>query len=83
MADADQASNIHTPLVIVLALVPGFGGAAYLASSPLRSKLLARLLLDQLAWKLLFKLYRRTHIGRWLSPPVSPVEPQSASAAPV
>ena len=79
-ADADQGSNIHTPLVMFLALIPGIGGVAYLASGPLRSKLLARLMFDQLAWKLPFKLYRRTHIGRWLAPPA---RTQNAGAVPV
>ena len=68
LVEADQFSNIHTPLVMGLALVPALGGAAYLASPPLRSKLLARLMLDQAAWKLPFKLYHRTRIGRWLAP---------------
>ena len=76
-ADADQVPNIHTPLVIGLALVPALGGVAYLASAPLRSKILARLMLDQAAWKLPFKLYQRTHIGRWLAPPVRQTELQA------
>ena len=83
VVDPDQVSNIHTPLVMVLALVPALGGAAYLASSPLRSKLLARLMLDQVAWKLPFKLYHRTRIGRWLAPPEKHSEPQGSGAIPV
>ena len=83
VVDADQATNIHTPLVMGLALVPAAGGAAYLASPPLRSKLLARLMLDQVAWKLPFKLYQRTRIGRWLAPPAKLADPQSAGAVPV
>ncbi|MCH8297225.1 MAG: phosphatase PAP2 family protein [Chloroflexi bacterium] len=83
VADADQVPNIHTPLVMGLALVPALGGAAYLASSPLRNKLLARLMLDQVAWKLPFKLYHRTRIGRWLPPPVKLAGPQSAGEIPV
>ena len=83
VADAGQVPNIHTPLVMGLALVPALGGAAYLASSPLRSKLLARLMLDQVAWKLPFKLYHRTRIGRWLPPPVKLAGPQSAGEIPV
>ena len=69
-AGADRLPNVHTPLVMGLALLPAVGGVAYLASAPLRSKILVRLMLDQAAWKLPFKLYRRTHIGRWLAPPV-------------
>jgi len=83
VVDADQLYNIHTPWVMGLALVPALGGAAYLASPPLRSKLLACLMLDQAAWKLPFKLYHRTRIGRWLAPPVKPTKPQSAGAVPV
>ena len=79
VVDAGQVSNIHTPAVMGLALVPALGGAAYLVSRPLRSKLLARLMLDQVAWKLPFKLYDRTRIGRWLAPPVKHAESQNAS----
>ena len=32
MVDAVRPSTIHTPLVMGLALVPAFGGAAYLVS---------------------------------------------------
>jgi len=81
--DAGQVSNIHTPLVMVLALVPALGGAAYLASRPLRSKLLARLMLDQVAWKLPFKLYERTRIVRWLAPPVQHAGPPNSGGIPV
>ena len=82
VVDPAQASNIHTPVVMGLALVPALGGAAYLASRPLRSKLLARLMLDQVAWKLPFKFYHRTRIGRWLAPPVKHAEPQNAEKIP-
>ena len=81
--DAGRVTNIHTPVVMGLALVPAVGGAAYLASRPLRSKLLARLMLDQIAWKLPFRLYHRTRIGRWLAPPVKHAETRSAGAIPV
>ena len=80
--DADQVTNIHTPLVMGLALVPALGGAAYLASRPLRSKLLARLMLDQVAWKLPFKLYHRTRIGRWLAPATKKAVPRAPTTAP-
>ena len=83
VVDPAQVSNIHTPVVMGIALVPALGGAAYLASRPLRSKLLARLMLDQVAWKMPFKLYHRTRIGRWLAPPVKQAEPQRAGAVPV
>ena len=68
--NGEKIPNIHTPLVMVLALLPLFGSVAYLASAPMRSKILVRLMLDEAAWNLPFKLYRRTRIGRWLAPPV-------------
>ncbi len=63
-----RAPNIHNPLVMALAIIPGFGAIAYLAARPLRRKLLIRLMVDQVAWRLPFKLHQRTHLGRWLAP---------------
>ena len=62
--------NIHTPLVMALALVPALGGVAYFASRPLRNKPSIQLILDQAAWKLPFNLYQRWNLGRRLAPPV-------------
>ena len=61
-------ANIHNPLVMGLSLVPGLGAIAYLAARPLRKRLLVRLMLDQTAWKLPFRLYCRLHLARWLAP---------------
>ena len=66
--DTRRASNVHSPLVMVLSLVPGFGAAAYLAAGPLRSKLLVRLMMDQTASKLPFRLYERLSLSRLLAP---------------
>jgi len=63
----EEGYNIHTPLVMVLSLIPAFGAVAYLAARPLRNKLLIRLMLDQMAWKLPFKLYRRMRLGKLLA----------------
>lgn len=82
VADTEQGYNIHTPLVMGLALVPALGGASYMVSPPLRSKLLARLMLDQVAWKLPFKLYHKTPIGRWSAPPVKRAAPESGDKFP-
>ena len=60
--------NIHSPLVMVLSLVPVLGSFAYLTAHPIRSRLLMRLVLDQIAWKLPFGLYRHMRLGRWLAP---------------
>lgn len=54
-------------MVMVLSLLPVFGAVAYLAARPLRNKLLMRLMLDQIAWKLPFKLYERMRLARWLA----------------
>ncbi len=62
------ATNVHSPLVMVLALVPLLGGVAYLAARPLRRKLLIRLMLDQVAVKLPFKFYTRLRVNRLLAP---------------
>jgi hypothetical protein len=56
---------------MLLSVIPGFGAVAYLASRPLRRKLLVRLLLDQIAWKLPFRLHARMRLGRILAPPVA------------
>ena len=66
-AKGEEGSNIHTPLVMVLSILPAFGAVAYLAARPLRNKLLIRLMLDQMAWKLPFKLYYRMRLGKWLA----------------
>ncbi len=64
------SGNIHTPLVMLIALVPAFGAVAYLASKPLRRTILVRLILDQTCHKLPFKVYSRTRVVRLLAPPV-------------
>jgi hypothetical protein len=63
---AARIPNIHTPLVMALALLPGLGCFAYLAARPLWNGLLMRLVLDQAAWMLPFGLYRRMRLGRLL-----------------
>ncbi len=65
----ERGPNIHNPLVMFLSVIPGLGAVAYLASRPMRRKILVRLMLDQIAWKLPFKLYRRMHLARLLAPP--------------
>lgn len=65
---AGKPSNIHSPVVMAIALVPALGAVAYGASRPLRRKLIIRLLLDQIALKLPFKLYTRLNLARLLPP---------------
>ena len=64
----EKVPNIHSPLVMVIALIPAIGAVSYLASPPLRKKSLARLLLDQAASKMPFRLYTRTRLNRVLAP---------------
>ncbi len=66
--DGTKPENIHNPLVMFIALIPGFGAVAYLGARPLRQKILIRLMLDQSAWKLPFNLYSRFRLRRWFSP---------------
>ena len=63
-----RVANIHTPLVMVLSLVPGFGAVAYLAAPPLRQKLLIRLMFDQISRKISFRVYERMRLSQWLAP---------------
>ncbi|MGD9892955.1 MAG: hypothetical protein AB7U18_16885, partial [Dehalococcoidia bacterium] len=61
-----QALSIHSPLVILIAGMPGIGTFAYLASKPVRSNhLLLRVGLDAVLLKLPFHVYERTGL-RWV-----------------
>ncbi len=53
---------------MIIALAPAVGGVSYLASRPMRKKLLIRLALDQVAIKLPFKIYTRLKLDRRLAP---------------
>lgn len=64
-----KRTNIHTPLVMVLALLPALGGVAYMAARPLRTRPLVRLMFDQAAFGLPFGLYGRLRLARWLALP--------------
>lgn len=60
---ARQARRSHTILVMLIALLPGFGRLAYFASPALSGeRLLLIIPLDQVAQKLPFKVYRRLHL---------------------
>ena len=64
----EKVPNIHSPFVMGIALVPAIGAVSYRASPPLRKRSIARLLLDQAASKMPFKLYTRTRLNRVLAP---------------
>jgi hypothetical protein len=60
-----QAFSIHNPVVIALAAIPGFGAFAYLASGPIRkNRLLMRLTVDAVMFKMPWRLYERTGMRR-------------------
>lgn len=60
-----QAFSIHNPVVIALAAIPGFGAFAYLAAGPIRkNRLLMRLTIDAIMFKMPWRLYERTGMQR-------------------
>ena len=74
-APTGRVPNIHTPLVMVLSLLPAFGAVAYLMAPPLRQKVLIRLMLDQIGRKLPFRVYERMRFSHWLAPAPKVVDP--------
>jgi hypothetical protein len=61
-----QEVGVHSPLVVAIAAIPGFGAFSYLASGPIRSEhLLLRVGLDAVMRKLPWNLYQRVGL-RWL-----------------
>jgi hypothetical protein len=57
--------SIHSPLVLLISAIPGFGAFAYMASQPVRSDhLLVRIGLDAMLLKIPARLYERTRL-RW------------------
>lgn len=67
MTEWRQAWSIHNPIVIALAAVPGFGAFAYLASGPIRSsRLLVRVTVDAVMFKVPWRLYERTGMRKMI-----------------
>ena len=61
--DAKRACRVHTLPVMLLALMPGIGSGAYLASKPLRTnRALPLIVLDSLLRHFPFRLYSRLHL---------------------
>ena len=59
---------LHNPIVMLLSIIPGFGGFAYLTAKPLRRGILIRLMLDRMGRKIPFDLYRRTRVHLLIAP---------------
>ncbi len=69
-----QTWDIHSPLVLLLAAIPGFGAFAYLAAKPVRSnRLLMRVTLDAVMHKAPARLYERTGMRRIIARPAGAV----------
>jgi len=63
-----QDVSIHSPIVVALAALPGFGTFSYLASAPVRKNhLLARVILDAVGEKLPFHVYRKFGFKRLIA----------------
>jgi hypothetical protein len=65
-----RSLGIHSPLVVVIAALPGFGTFAYLASGPvLRNHRIWRVAVDTVGEKLPLQVYRRTGARRIIAGP--------------
>ncbi len=69
-------ASIHSPLVMILSGVPGFGSFAYLAAKPVRAnRLLLRAVTDSAMQKAPKNLYERSGIRRFIARPVGSAAP--------
>lgn len=76
-----RAWQTHSPLVILLAAIPGFGAFAYLVAKPVRSnRLLLRVALDAVMLKIPKRLYERSGLRRMVVTPELAGEAQSEPA---
>ncbi len=88
-----RARSIHSPLVILLAGVPGVGSFAYLTAKPVRAnRLLLRTLGDAVLQKAPWHLYERTGLRRLVARPIArfddptapiPLRTESAKREPI
>ena len=74
---------LHNPIVILLSIIPGIGGFAYLTTGPLRRMIFIRLMLDRIGRKVPFKLYSRSRLDRLIAPSPHNVEGDSRLRVPV
>ncbi|MGH2534848.1 MAG: phosphatase PAP2 family protein [Thermomicrobiales bacterium] len=75
------AWQIHSPLVMLLAGIPGIGTFAYLASKPVRAnRLLMQVLADAAFTKAPWRLYERTGIRRFVVRPTEAERLEQAAA---
>ena len=78
-AEWKRAFGIHSPLVMLVAAVPGFGTVAYLASEPIRrNRLMLRVMADAALFKLPKGLYLHSGVRRRVARPVRSAPPVDA-----
>lgn len=66
-----RSFGIHSPLVMLVAAVPGLGSVAYLASEPIRrNRLMLRVMADAALFKLPKGLYQKSGTRKWIAAPV-------------
>jgi undecaprenyl-diphosphatase len=81
-----RAFGIHSPLVMIVAAIPGFGTVAYLASEPIRrNRLMRRVMADAVLFKLPKGLYLKSGARKWIarSARVEQVQPEPLHLHPV
>jgi undecaprenyl-diphosphatase len=81
-----RAFGIHSPLVMIVAAIPGFGTVAYLASEPIRrNRLMMRVMADAVLFKLPKGLYLKSGARKWIarSARVEQVQPKPLHLHPV
>jgi len=74
-AEWKRAFGIHSPLVMLVAAIPGAGSVAYLASEPIRrNRLMMRVMTDAMLFKLPKRVYLKSGTRKWIARPAR-VEP--------
>lgn len=82
-AEWKRAFGIHSPLVMLVAAIPGLGTVAYLVSEPIRrNRLMMRVMADAALSRVPKNLYHRSGLRQWIARPASiePVLPESVAA---
>ncbi len=69
-AEWKRAFGIHSPLVMLVAAIPGAGSVAYLASEPIRrNRLMMRVMTDAMLFKLPKRVYLKSGTRKWIARP--------------
>jgi len=90
-AEWKRAFGIHSPLVMLVAAIPGAGSVAYLASEPIRrNRLMMRVMTDAMLYKLPKQLYHKSGTRKWIARParaepvmLAPVRTMTTDAEPL